>query len=75
MMLDHDHRISIAEEAVFILDSFFVCLHCEFIASKSAGHDQETGFGQVQVSHQCIGHVERIRRVNKDVGPAFGGLQ
>lgn len=73
--LDHQHGIAIAEETVFVFDRFFVRFHRQVIAGKGADHDQEAGFGQVQVGDQGIGNIEIVRRMDERIGPAFGRFQ
>ena len=50
--LDYQHRISIAEETIFVFDGFFIRFHCQVVTGKSTNHDQQTGFRQVQIGNQ-----------------------
>jgi hypothetical protein len=59
--LYYQHRVTIAKEPVFILDSFLIRFHREIVSGESAEHDQQAGFGQVQVSDERVGNVEIIR--------------
>lgn len=43
-ILDDQQGISITEEPVFILDSFFVGFHGQLITGERTGHDQQTCF-------------------------------
>ena len=38
--LQDQHRIAIGKELVLVLDGFFVCLHDQVVAAKSAHHDE-----------------------------------
>ena len=68
--LDDQHCITIGEETVLILDSFFICFHYQVVTRKSTCHNQQACFWQMQISDQAIGNAEIKRRVNEQIGPS-----
>ena len=51
-ILDDQHRVAIAEEAVLVFDRFFIGFHHQVVPGKSACHDKQAGFRQVEVGNQ-----------------------
>ncbi len=51
-ILDNQHRISIAEETILILNSFFISFHHQIVSCKRTCHNQQAGFRQMKVSNQ-----------------------
>lgn len=72
--LYNQHRISIAEEAVLVLDRFFIGFHSQIITCKSAYHDQQARLWQMEICYERIGDIKLVRRMDKGIGPAFRGL-
>src|SRR3546814_14466013 len=65
-----EHRITVAEKAVYMLDGGLVGGHGFGITGERRNQHQQRGFRQMKVGDQGIDHMQRPAWVDKDIGVA-----
>ena len=73
-MLQNQHRIAKAEEAVLLFHSDFVSSHGLFIAVKRRYQHDEGAFGQVEVGDEAVDAVELDAGIQEDGRVAAAGF-
>lgn len=70
-----NHRIAIAEKAVFLFDGVPVNFADALAAGKGGHQHQQRGFGQVEIGYQAVNHAERVAWRDENIRVALPGMQ